>query len=96
MKGKIKEFITMSNGIGKKWHDKHKTDTHKDYVTVNYAKAKIPKYYDRLMDKKDPERLEEIKAKRIIAAKENVKTKQKLKQEATIKKNHVKQLNRNL
>ena len=79
-KNKISEFITMSNGIGKEWHDKYKTDTHKDYVTVSYAKHKIPRYYDKQMERKDPERLEKIKEKRIEAAKANVKTKQKLKQ----------------
>jgi hypothetical protein len=96
MKGKIPEYITMSNGIGKQWHDKYKKDTHKDYVHVNYAKHKIPRYYDKLMDYKDPSRLEAIKEKRIEAAKELVKTKQKLKQEDTIMRNSVKRLDRNL
>ena len=96
MKGKIPEFITMSNGIGRDWHDRYKKDTHKDYVHVNYAKHKIPRYYDKLMDIKDPVRLEAIKEKRVIAAKENVKTKQKLKQEDTIMRNNVSRLNRNL
>ena len=96
MKGKIEEFITMSNGIGKEWHDKHKQDTHKDYITVNYAKHKVPRYYDKQMEKKDPERLDKIKEKRIKAAQENEKTPQKLKQEATIKQNQIKQLERNI
>jgi hypothetical protein len=42
------------------------------------------------MEQKDPERLEEIKEKRIQAAKQNVKTKQKLKSEAIIKQNQIK------
>lgn len=96
MKGKIPEFITMSNGIGKNWHEKYKTDTEKDYITVNYAKHKVPKYYDKQLEKTDPELLNKIKARRIKAAKENIKSEQKLKQEATIKKLHIKQLNRTL
>jgi len=96
MKNKIPEFITMSQGIGKNWHKKFAKDTHKDYITVNYGKHKVPRYYDKLMEKEDPQRLQAIKNKRILAAIQNEKTPQKLKQEATIKRNHVKQLNRNL
>ena len=96
MAGKIPEFITMSNGIGKEWHDKYEKDTHKDYVHVNYAKHKIPRYYDKLMDTKDPDRLEAIKEKRIIAAQENVKTRAQLKSEDIIMKNNIKRLDRNI
>jgi hypothetical protein len=96
MKNKIPEFITMSNGIGKEWHDKYQTDTYKDYLTVNYAKAKIPRYYDKQMEKKEPERLEKIKEKRIEVAKQTTKTKQKLKSEAIIKKRQIKLLDRNI
>ena len=77
MRNKIPEFITMSQGIGRKWHDKFKSDTHKDYITVNNHKAKIPKYYDKLLERKDPERLEQIKEARVAKAKELQKDKTK-------------------
>ena len=48
------------------------------------------------MEEKDPERLEQIKEKRIAAAKENIKTAQKLKSENIIKHNQIKRLNRSL
>ena len=96
MKNKIPEFITMSNGIGSDWHDKYEKDTHKDYVTVNFAKHKIPRYYDKKLENKNPELLTTIKEKRVKAAKENIKTKQKFKQEETIMKNNINRLNRSL
>jgi hypothetical protein len=96
MQNKIPEYITMSNGIGKEWHKRHITDTHKDYITVNYMKAKIPRYYDKLMEEKDPERLEAIKEKRIAVAKELERSDQENKQAATIKENQIKRLNRSL
>ena len=96
MQNKIPEFITMSNGIGKQWHEQYGKDTHKDYITVNYAKHKVPRYYDTLLDKKDPELLKQIKEKRIEVAKATEKEPQKLKQEATIKKRQIKQLKREL
>jgi hypothetical protein len=96
MQGKIEEFITMSNGIGKDWYAKYKKDTDKDFVIVNYAKHKIPRYYDKLLEKLDPEELEIKKEKRVERARELVKTDQKLSQEAIIAKNNFKKLNRRL
>ena len=83
----------MSNGIGKDWHKQYHSDTHKDYVTLGHAKHKIPRYYDKLLEQKDPERLEQIKEKRIQAAKQNVKTEHKLEQENTIAHNNFKRKN---
>lgn len=96
MEGKIMEFITMSNNIGECWYKKFGRDTHKDYLTVNYMKHKVPKYYDRLLDKIDPGRMEEIKQSRIMAAKETTTTAQENRQRATVKKNQIKHLNRSI
>lgn len=58
------EFIRMSQGIGKKWWSQYKIDTDKDYLNVNYQKNKIPRYYDKLLENENPEKLEEIKKQR--------------------------------
>ena len=85
------EFLCMSQGIGKDWYNKFKFDTEKDYLNVNFQKNKVPRYYDKQLEKEDPEKLEKIKDERRrkaeeIAAKEGkshrrmkniVKTKQK-------------------
>jgi hypothetical protein len=96
MQHKIPEFITMSNGIGKEWHDKHEQDTHKDYVIVNYAKHKVPRYYDKLLEEKKPLLLEEIKSKRVEAAKETKRTDQENRSKDVIAKQNLKKLKRKL
>lgn len=66
------EYITMSRrpGIGKWWYEKYgKTDLFpKDFLTVNGVKHKVPKYYDSLKIKEDPEEMEGIKEKRMKVA----------------------------
>jgi hypothetical protein len=96
MQGKIPEFITSSNGIGEEWYKKNKKETYKDYLTVNYAKHKVPRYYDKKLEETDPELLQAIKDKRAEAAKENKKSKTKLKSEATIKRGQINRLKRRL
>lgn len=75
--GKIPEYISMStqNGIGKQWFEKYKDDLYNyDKATIQTRNGivdlKVPRYYDRLLEKEDPERLKEIKAKRVEYAKQ--------------------------
>ena len=64
----------MSKGIGLEWWNKYYTDTDKDYLTVDYDKrTKVPRYYDKKREEKDPGSLELIKQKREKEAKENQK-----------------------
>jgi len=58
------EYVTMSRrpGIGSRWFEKFKTDLYPDdFVLVprdgNFVKCKIPKYYDQLLEKTDPDLL---------------------------------------
>jgi hypothetical protein len=78
------EFILMSKGIGKDWWNQFKTDTDKDYLLSGDAeyKNKVPRYYDKLREKEDPESLEKLKEKRTEKAKEFQKelTRKRLKQ----------------
>lgn len=65
------EFILMSKGIGLNWWQKYKSDTFKDYLSIDYdKKVKIPRYYDKQLEKYSPERLESIKQEREEKAKE--------------------------
>jgi hypothetical protein len=65
------EFIGMSKGIGKTWHKLFKGDTDKDYLETNGFKHKIPRYYDKLREKENPDSLEQIKKEREEKAKAN-------------------------
>lgn len=70
MYGLNPEFIIMSKGIGLDWWNKYKTDTDKDYLSIDYdKKVKVPRYYDKQREKVDPESLEQIKQKREEEAK---------------------------
>lgn len=67
------EFARMSlkPGIGGKWFDLYNTDVYNghDYVVVNGAKCRPPRYFDRLLERRDPERLAELKLERAARAK---------------------------
>lgn len=68
------EFSMMSRrpGIGKEWYDKWKKDAYpSDFLVLNGRKMKPPKYYDQLLDRENPELLEEIKERRRKVAEEN-------------------------
>jgi hypothetical protein len=92
------EFIGMSQGIGKKWYEAFKGDTDKDYLVQNGFKNKIPRYYDKLREKEDPDSLEVIKQKREQKAKENEKetTKKRLHAKGLVKQAQEKMLKRGL
>lgn len=59
------EFALISKGIGKTWFEKYESDCYpKDFVTVNGKKQKPPRYYEYLLEKKNPEKLKRIKRER--------------------------------
>lgn len=61
------EYINMSlkPGIGAGFYEKFKTDLYpSDYAVVKGKKLPVPKYYDRQLEKSDPELLEKLKARR--------------------------------
>lgn len=68
------EFNKMSlkPGIGANWLELYQKDVYPhDYVVVNAKEVKPPKYYDTLYERKQPERMEEIKHARETRAREN-------------------------
>lgn len=80
---KIPEFALMSRrpGIGKPWLDKFFSDVYpKDHFSVNGHIQKPPRYYDSILEKKDPVLYEEIKQKRRNAHKKMTDRKIELKE----------------
>lgn len=70
----LPEFLIMSKGIGLDWWKRYGQDTDKDYLIVDFTKrVKVPRYYDKQREKKDPDSLEAIKQQREIRAKEKQK-----------------------
>jgi hypothetical protein len=97
MDGKLPEFIRMSKGLGKEWYKKYKSDTYKDYLYTGKIKQKIPRYYDKQLEKENPEKLQQIKEKRREAAiAQREKDKPTDEQRDKVKQNKVKLLTRSI
>lgn len=65
------EFCRMSlkPGIGAKWFDKYGKDAYNfDRVVVKGVAGKPPRYYDTLLERSDPEKLEQVKFEREVKA----------------------------
>lgn len=60
------EYCSMSKrpAIGHDWFLKFSQDLDKDFVTSNGKKYSLPKYYDRVIEKVEPSKLERLKRKR--------------------------------
>lgn len=58
-------------GIGAGYFEKHERElwTH-DSIIHNGREASVPRFYDKLLKRSDPERFAELKQKRIDAARE--------------------------
>ncbi len=61
------EYATMSRrpGLGSKWFEKYQSDVYPDdFVVMKGKKFRPPKYYDQLLEKKNPILMEKIKQQR--------------------------------
>lgn len=57
--------MSLKPGIGKTWMQKFESDLYTyDYLIVNGVKTKIPRYYDKIFQDKEPDRYEEIQYER--------------------------------
>jgi len=65
----IPEFCMMSTKtpIGYEWYLKYGSDTKKDFITNKGKKFKIPKLYDRMLEKLDPIDFDDVKEKREVS-----------------------------
>lgn len=61
--GRVPEFQRQSQGLSKRWFEEHYlTDVYAhDYCVLDGKKVKVPRYYDKQLEKIDPNRLVEIK-----------------------------------
>lgn len=62
------EYITCSNrpGIGQAWFDKYQADVFPDdFVVVEGRKIKVPRYYDKLLRRKEADELQRLKKLRL-------------------------------
>lgn len=68
------EFNLMSRrpGLGQSWFDKFSGDVFPDdFILVNGRKTKPPRYYDKLLERRNPARLGSIKIHREKSAEDN-------------------------
>lgn len=85
-------------GIGREWYNKYKSDLEKDYVHINGAKVKVPRYYDSILEQEDAIELDIRKRKRAQKALENASdnTPQRLQAKAAVEMVKLKKLVRPL
>lgn len=73
--GKLPEFCqaSLKPGIGSSWLDKYgETDAfNHDEIVVNGHKCKLPRYYDKYLEKKDPIQYSKAKEQRELNAEKN-------------------------
>lgn len=69
--GKQPEYISgsMRPGIGRSWFERYWRDCYpKDFVTLSGKRYPVPKYYDALLERMDPDLFEEVRENRIQRA----------------------------
>lgn len=94
-----KEYVTMSRrpGIAARWFEKFKDDCYpSDFIVVNGAKMKPPKYYDRLFEHEYSDEMEVIKDNRLNAIDYEDNTPQRLKIKQIVKEAQISFLKRDL
>ena len=94
------EYATMSNGVGKAWYDKYKTDLFPSDETPVPGQGvipKVPRYYTELLKAEDREQHEEVKTRRQNFRDENIEeyTSERLMDKYKIKKAQTQNLTRN-
>lgn len=70
------EYATMSRrpGIGAGWYEKYKKDCYpSDFCVNDGKKLRVPKYYDTLLERENPELLDRLKKRRFQAAQRHEK-----------------------
>lgn len=61
--------MSLKPGIGATWLHKYHSDVYTgDFVIINGKECRAPKYYDKLFDKINPDKLDQIRADRITEA----------------------------
>lgn len=96
--GRPGDSPTWRYGIGRGWLEKYKSDTDKDFVTVERQKYKLPKYYDSALTEADEIAMEKRKARRRKEAEKRAEdnTMERLAQREAVKKAQIQFLNRDI
>ena len=72
LEGRRPPFLTMSRrpGIGAKWFERYHKDVFPNDFCVNDSgkQVPVPRYYDKLMERMDPEAMAEVSAERVRSA----------------------------
>lgn len=71
---KLPEYTTMSRrpGIGKDFYEKYKNEIWRDdNIVINNKRMKPPSYYERELEKVDPELIKKLKNERFMLAKQS-------------------------
>lgn len=69
--GRSPEFLLMSRrpGLGSGWFERFKSDCYpSDFAVIDGRRRSVPRYYDKLLDRSEPEKLEIVKEARLRAA----------------------------
>lgn len=97
------EYTSMSTkpGIGKTWYEKFKTDVHPSNevpVPGRGVFKKVPRYYEKILERTDPALMEQIKEERKTFIRQNPEefTDQRLESKYQVKKAQLSQLKRGL
>lgn len=89
--------MSLRPGLAADWYDKYRSDIYPSgYLIHAKSKVKIPRYYDKLYEREEPEKLEVEKRKRKIRARLNKKenTPERLATREKVKQLNYKQLSR--
>ena len=95
------EYVAASNrpGLGYDWFQKYKSDVYpKDFIVHDGQKNPVPRYYDRLLERENPELLEELKSRRQASACDRAQdqTPARLKAREEFKERQIERLKRTL
>lgn len=94
------EFCLMSRGrekgtaIGASWLEQFRGDTDKDFITIKGQPMSLPKYYDLLLERIDPDQMLERKGERIKNRNQYENTRERLEAREKVKEAQAKMLTR--
>jgi len=94
--GKEDDPLIWRYGLGRAWLEKYKSDTDKDFLTINGNKMSLPRYYDNVLAVEDELDMMERKRKRRKNINPEEQTLQRLEVKRICKEAQIKTLKRNL
>lgn len=92
------EYVSMSRrpAIGLGWYEAFSSDCQKDFLTMDGTWYNVPSYYDRQLERRDPDALARVKRKRKEVANANSVTRKRLSELEKVTEHRIKRLVRSL